>query len=43
MAAGVKERLWDFNNVIRLLEEYRAEGRRIERTHNQFGGASRGG
>jgi len=25
MAAGVTDRLWDINDVIKLLEEYRAE------------------
>ncbi len=48
MAAGVTERLWDINDVIRLLEEYRAElaeerkvenRRRIEQSYGLVGDA----
>jgi len=52
MAAGVTERLWDINDVIGLLEEYRAElaeekkvenRRRIEQSYSQIGDALGGG
>jgi hypothetical protein len=48
MAAGVTERLWDINDVIRLLEEYRVElveerkaenRRRIEQSYSKVGDA----
>jgi hypothetical protein len=48
VAAGVTERLSDINDVIRLLEEYRAERveerkaenrRRIEQSYSQIGDA----
>lgn len=48
MAAGVTDRLWDINDVIRLLEEYRAElfeekkaerRRRIEDSYSDIGDA----
>jgi IS1 family transposase len=48
MAANVTDRLWDINDVIKLLEEYRAElveerkaesRRRIERSYSEYGDA----
>jgi IS1 family transposase len=48
MAAGVTERLWDIDDMIKLLEEYRAElaeekkvenRRRIERSYSEYGDA----
>ena len=48
MAAGVTDRLWDINDVIKLLEEYRTElveerkvenRRRIVQSYSQIGDA----
>lgn len=51
MAAGATDRLWNINDVTKLLEEYRAElveerkaenRRRIERSYSQIGDALEG-
>jgi hypothetical protein len=51
MAAGVTHRLWDVNDIVRLLEEYRVElakenktamRRGIENSYSQFGDALSG-
>jgi hypothetical protein len=51
MAAGVTDRLWDINDVTKLLEEYRAElveerkaenRRQIEQLYSQLGNAMGG-